>query len=176
MRHLNPPHYIYIYNTAMNQLILINSYLISKTLKREVIVFLKEKWSRNSNGNQHWCQSDKVKRRFEVWCKTEYLQYSSSFSQNDNTLLLFRFLVTGLQPYTTYRFSDCLITWYKCFLTSLNLGNWLEDVWWWTLSSEQLIVNEMTYLFFQFPRGRWERHRNVQAKQGELSNHDAQRK
>ena len=42
MRHLNPPHYIYIYNTAMNQLILINSYLISKTLKREVIVFLRK--------------------------------------------------------------------------------------------------------------------------------------
>ena len=43
MKHLNPPHYIYIYNTAMNQLILINSYLISKTLKKEVIVFLKGK-------------------------------------------------------------------------------------------------------------------------------------
>ena len=42
MRHLNPPHYIYIYNTAMNQLIQIHSYLISKTLKREVIVFLRK--------------------------------------------------------------------------------------------------------------------------------------
>ena len=42
MRHLNPPHYIYIFNTAMNQLIQIHSYLISKTLKREVIVFLRK--------------------------------------------------------------------------------------------------------------------------------------
>ena len=153
MRYFNPPHYIYIYSTAMNQLILINSYLVSKTLKREVIVFLKEKWSRNSNGNQHWCQSDKVKRRFEVWCKTEYLQYSSSFSQPSSKMITLSFF-SGFwsQVFNHIQPTGFQIVW----LRDINafLPPWILASDWKTYGDERYEVNNLLWTR-SFPVSAW---------------------